>query len=297
DGGNMKNEPAVLEAFAEYLANFVEAYGAEGIPIAAIHPQNEPGFQQSYPSCGWSGSQMADFIGNYLGEEFANRGITADIFIGTMSNSSSDGALLQTVMNDAKAKSYIKGYGLQWGMLSTIGSLGLDASLEIWQTEHKCGNYPFGGQSLPSGIPGSIAGHKNPAPNDHAYAEESWGLIREWIKAGVTSYSSWNMVLDSVGVGEIDTTRIWAQNALLTVNLQNKTLNLTPTYFVFRHISQYVDPGAKRLDVTGGDALAFRNLDGSITTVLYNSGAAKDVTLAVNGKKVGFNLPSRGWAT
>jgi glucosylceramidase len=37
------------------------------------------------------------------------------------------------------------------------------------------------------------------APNDQAYAVESWGLIRDWIKAGVTAYSTWNMVLDTVG--------------------------------------------------------------------------------------------------
>jgi glucosylceramidase len=140
--------------------------------------------------------------------KFQELGITAEIFIGTMSNSTADATLLQGVMNDAAAKSFIKGYGLQWGMLSVYGNLGLDPSLKIWQTEHKCGNYPFGGQSLPPGIPGSIQSHKNPAPNDHAYAEESWGYIREWIKQGVNSYSAWNMVLDSVGVGEIDTTRI-----------------------------------------------------------------------------------------
>ena len=55
------------------------------------------------------------------------------------------------------------------------------------------------------------------APNDQAYAVESWGLIRDWIKAGVTAYSAWNMVLDTVGVG-IDSTRVWPQNALLTVD-------------------------------------------------------------------------------
>ena len=297
DGGNMKEDPTTFQAFADYLANFVTSYGAEGIPISAIHPQNEPGYSQNYPSCGWTGGGMADFIGNYLGPTFNDQGITAEIFIGTMSNPDSDASLLQTVMQNQTAKGYIKGYGLQWGLLSKMGSLGLDSNLKIWQTEHKCGNYPFGNQSLPPGIPGTIAGHVQPAPNNHAYAEESWGLIREWIKAGVTSYSAWNMVLDTGGVGEIDTTRIWAQNALLTVDLQAKKLNLTPTYFVFRHISQYVDPGATRLDVSGGDALAFKNLDGSVTTVLYNNGAAKDVTVAVLGKKLSFNLPERGWAT
>ena len=70
------------------------------------------------------------------------------------------------------------------------------------------------------------------------------------------------MVLDTVGKG-IDTTRDWPQNALLTVDTSAKTLNITPAYYVFRHFSQFVDPGAKVVATTGGDAVAFKNPDGS----------------------------------
>ena len=66
------------------------------------------------------------------------------------------------------------------------------------------------------------------------------------------------MVLDTVGVG-IDTTRVWPQNALLTVDTAARTLNITPTYYVFRHLSQFVAPGAKVVATRGGDALAFKN--------------------------------------
>ena len=125
-------------------------------------------------------------------------------------------------------------------MLSQL-STARSYNLPLWQTEHKCGNYPWN----PSGSPA----YKATAPNDQAYAVESWGLIRDWIKGGVTAYSAWNMVLDTVGKG-IDTTRDWAQNALLTVNTSSKTLNLTPAYYVFRHFSQFVDPGAKVVATT-----------------------------------------------
>ena len=43
----------------------------------------------------------------------------------------------------------------------------------------------------------------------------------------------------------IDTTRVWPQNALLTVDTSARTLNITPTYYVFRHLSQFVAAGAK----------------------------------------------------
>jgi glucosylceramidase len=134
------------------------------------------------------------------------------------------------------------------------------------------------------------------APNDQAYAVESWGLIRDWIKAGVTAYSAWNMVLDTVGVG-IDSTRVWPQNALLTVDTSAKTLIVTPTYYVFRHLSQFVAPGAKVVATSGGDALAFKNTDGSIVAVMFNASAAKTMTVAVAGQKLRFAMPANGWAT
>ena len=133
------------------------------------------------------------------------------------------------------------------------------------------------------------------APNDQAYAVESWRLIRDWIHAGVTAYSTWNMVLDTVGTG-IDTTRVWPQNALLTVDTATKKLNITPTYYVFRHLSQFVVPGA-RVVATSGDALAFKNPDGSVVAVVYNSGAARTTTLAAAGKRLQFAMPANGWAT
>ena len=72
----------------------------------------------------------------------------------------------------------------------------------------------------------------------------------------------------------------------------------TPAYYVFRHISQYVNPGAKVVGTTGGDAVAFKNSDGSIVAVMYNSGAANAAyVVAIGGKKLQFAMPANGWAT
>src|SRR5678815_1193221 len=157
--------------------------------------------------------------------------------------------------------------------------------LPVWQTEHKCGNYPWGSPF-----------DATRAPNDQAYAVESWGLIRDWIRAGVTAYSAWNMVLDTVGTG-IDTTRVWPQNALLTVDTAAHTLNVTPAYYVFRHVSQFVATGAKIVATSGGDALAFRNPDGAIVVVARNEGAARTMTVAAGGRKLQLAMPGDGWAT
>jgi glucosylceramidase len=284
DGGTMKSDDATLQAFAQYLVKFVQAYAQQGIAIEAISPQNEPSYTGNYPTCGWSPATYAKLVGQHLGPAVTSAGLTTRIMLGSFNGGASDPAIVGIVMGDAAARSYVKVLGFQWGMLGKVADA-LSYHLPIWQTEHKCGNYPW---AQPFDV--------NRAPNDQAYAVESWGLIRDWIKAGVTAYNAWNMVLDTVGVG-IDTTRVWPQNALLAVDTTAKTLNVTPTYYVFRHVSQFVVPGAKVAATGGGDAVAFRNPDGSIAAVMYNSGPARTMSVAVAGKRLRFAMPGNGWAT
>jgi glucosylceramidase len=200
-------------------------------------------------------------------------------------------------MADASAKTIPKVMGLQWGMLdlyegksSGIGpSNFMTGSMPVWATEHKCGNYPWN----PTGSPA----YKEPAPNDQAYAVESWGYIRDAItKGSVSSYNAWNMVLDPGGKGN-DTTRQWSQDALLVVTASN-TLTLTPAFYVFRHASQFVQPGASVVGTSGGDAIAFKNSDGSVVAVMYNSGGANaNYVVQIKGQKYQFSMPGTGWAT
>ncbi|HXU61856.1 MAG TPA: glycoside hydrolase family 30 beta sandwich domain-containing protein [Polyangia bacterium] len=284
DGMKMTDDPQILTANAQYFVKFVQAYAQQGITIEAVAPQNEPTFSENYPSCVWTGPLFAKFVGQYLGPAITAASLPTKIMLGTMSKSDGDPAIVSAVMGDATAKSYIKILGYQWGMKPSVGSANSSYHLPVWQTEHQCGNYPW------------VSGYKSTAPNDQAYAVESWGLIRDWIKAGVTSYSAWNMVLDTVG-NSIDSKMPWAQDALLTVDTAAKKLNTTPAYWVFRHVSQFVTPGATVVGTSGGDAVAFKNRDGSLVAVMYNAGAATTYTLAVGGKKLQFAMPATGWAT
>jgi glucosylceramidase len=287
DGGSMRDDPMVLDAHALYLARFVEEYEAIGIDIEAIHPQNEPGYETRYPSCLWTAELMTKYIREHLGPTFAERNVSADIYLGTMSNADAgkDGTIISTVTADSGAMNYVKGFGLQWNMINSIA--GLEShNLPIVQTEHKCGNYPWETATFNATTP----------PNDHAYGVESWGLIVDWITAGATSYSAWNMVLDRNGHNS-DTMRPWPQNALMWVDEATKTLNVTPAYYAFRHVSQFVDPGAVRVGAQGGDALAFKNPDGSIVVALFNSGAEKQMIVWIDGRSIQFNVPGNGWAT
>jgi len=284
DGGTMKGDDATLGALALYFVKFVQGYQGQGINIEIVSPQNEPGYSGSYPTCGWAPADYAKFVGKQLAPALSQAGLTTKIMLGTFNAGTGDTTIISTVMGDATAGADISVLGYQWGMQSNVKA-DQKYKLPIWQTEHKCGNYPWA-----TPFNGTIA------PNDYAYAVESWGLFRDWIKSGVTAYNVWNLVLDTIGNG-IDSSRVWPQNALLTIDTSKKTLNITPTYYVFRHFTEFVQPGAVVLGTSGGDALAFKNPDGHIVTVMYNSGAAKMYTVAVGGKKLQFQMPSAGWAT
>jgi glucosylceramidase len=301
DGGCMRDTAANLATLAQYFVAWIQAYAGQGITIDTVAPQEQPTFAQGYPSALWTPALYTKFIGQFLGPALVQAQLGTKIMLGSMPNgdngaSSRDMQIVQAVMADASAKSFVKVVGVEWTMLDLYeGKTGgvtpatfMTGSLPVWATLHKCGNYPFN----PSGYPLYV----EPAPNNLAYAVESWGYIRNAIKAGVTAYNAAHLVLDTLGKGN-DTTRNWSQNALLVVDTSAQALILTPTYYVFRHFSQFVDPGAQVLGTSGGDAAAFKNPDGAIVAVIYNSGAAKTFTVALGGKTLQFPMPAAGWAT
>jgi glucosylceramidase len=303
DGGCMKSDAQTLTAYALYLSKWVSAYGTAGMNVKMIVPQNEPSYSQNYPSCLWDPPVLDTFIKTYLSTQLNSANPGTQIFMGTMSKGNAtpgDNEQLAAIFADNTTKGIIKGVGLQWTMqsngtfsFSSNGTTmnGVDALPNIWQTEHQAGNYPWN----PAGAP---AFNANMAPNDYPYGVESWGLITNWLKAGATSYSAWNMVLDTVGLGN-DSVRKWPQDSLLVVNTSAKTLTATPAYYVFRHVSQYVQPGATRVATSGSlDSVAFRNPDGTTVTVMHNAGtSAAQTILAVGNTKLQFTVPANGFAT
>ena len=286
-GSNMKSDAQTQQAYALYLAKFVQEYAKIGITIGAVHPQNEPGYARVH----WTQSLLVTFFKTYMGPTFAQQNVTAEVWCGTMS-APADANIATAVAADAASLDYVKGFGLQWNLQTTVATLAPKGT--VMQTEHPCGNYNF---DTPYWKQSQYNASK--PPNDHAYGEESWQLIRDWITSGVNSYNAWNMVLDTVGKS-LDG---WPQDALLVVDRSAKTLTATAAYYAFRHFSAYVVPGATRIGTTGTtDAVAFKNPDGSVIVEVYNkASAAATMTVGVGSALsqtlYQFSVPAHGWAT
>ena len=283
DGRNMRSDAQTLRAHALYFARFVEDYGKEGMTIEAVHLQNEPG----YARLTWNDTVFINFFKTYMGPVFEERGVTAEIWDGTISNPDKAN-LVTSVANDPASMEYVTGFGLQWNHEDTVALVAPFG--RVMQTEHRCGNYNFSAKYWDQSRYSSTT-----PQNDHLYGEESWQLIRDWIVGGVNSYCAWNMVLDTQG-RSLDG---WPQNALLVVNRSAQSLIPTAAYYVFRHFSYYIVPGATRIGISGSnDALAFKNPDGSIVAEIYNSGgSSSSTTVGVGASSYQFDVPAHGWAT
>jgi glucosylceramidase len=249
-------EDAYLKAYALYFAKFIDAYRANDIVIFGIMPQNEFNSAQIFPSCCWTAAGLANFIGKYLGPAMQEKGV--EIMFGTMERANE--ALVDTILTDPVSGKYITGIGFQWAGKGAIPGLYKKyPNMKLYQSEQECGN----------------------GKNDWEGAVYSWGLMKHYLNNGTSGYAYWNTSLMQGGISRWG----WAQNSLVVVN-EDKTFTYTPEYYVMKHVSHYVKPGAKKL-VTGGtyeDVLAFINPDKSIVVIAGNEDTAdKTIHINVNG--------------
>ncbi|MEG1543804.1 MAG: glycoside hydrolase family 30 beta sandwich domain-containing protein, partial [Tannerellaceae bacterium] len=236
-------DSAHLAAYALYFSKFVEAYKEQDIDIFAVMPQNEFNSPQIFPSCCWTAASLANFVGNYLGPQMEKQGV--EVLFGTMERANE--SLVDTLLTDSASSKYIKGVGFQWAGKGAIPGIHKRyPDLKLYQTEQECGD----------------------GKNDWTGAVYSWNLMRHYLENGASAYMYWNISLDQGGISRWG----WAQNSLVVVDPETKSFRYTPEYYVMKHASHYVQPGARRLQTKGAysNLLAFRNPDGSFAVILAN---------------------------
>ncbi|MDR1683161.1 MAG: glycosyl hydrolase family 30, partial [Candidatus Symbiothrix sp.] len=261
-----------LEAYALYFTKFIRAYENEGVKIQAVHVQNEPCSNQKFPSCKWRAEDLSYFIAEYLGPKLEEENITTEIFFGTINTGNAD--YFRTVLKDEKAMKYVKGLGFQWSGKDAIPVIYREnPQLRLWQTESECGN----------------------GKNDWQYAEYTWSLIYRYLSNGANVYTYWNMVLDHTGVSAWG----WKQNALVSIDKVVGTITYNPEYYLIKHLSRFVVPGAYRLKTTDdGNHLAFENPDGTIVIVAVNKEETpKNIKIAYKNKIFSASIKAKSFNT
>lgn len=283
--GRIRMEEKVLKAYANYFVKFVQAYAAEGIPVSQVHVQNEPMADQKFPSCLWYGEDMRDFIGDYLGPAFEEAGLDTELWLGTINGPFVDFMMpgfsapfhefydqfAGTILSDEKAYQYITGVGLQWGGKHVAEQITASyPEKRYMQTESECGD----------------------GKNSWEHMEYVFHLMWFFFRHGVERYTYWNMALKEGGVS----TWGWEQNSLCTVNPETKELKLQPEFYLMKHVSHFVKPGAQYLKTKGHmttNTIAFENPDGSIVFIVgSNMNRDREFTFEHGEKSFSATIPA-----
>ncbi len=264
-------EDKYLQAYALYFSKFIEAYRNEGIDISMVMPQNEFNSTQIFPSCTWTAASLANFIGKYLGPEMDKIGV--DVMFGTVERANE--ALVDTILTDPDASKYVSGVGFQWAGKGAIPGINERyPELKMYQTEQECGN----------------------GKNDWENCVYSWDLVKQYMTNGTNAYLYWNTSLVEGGIS----TWGWKQNSLVTVDPETHTFQYNHEYYLMKHLSHYVQPGAKFVNSSGefDNLLAFENPDGSMILIIQNEeDADKTVTVKLGEENLALNLKADSFTT
>ena len=261
-----------LRAYALYFKKYIIAYKNEGIPLIQVCPQNEPCSNQVFPSCIWTGKEMAEFVGKYLGKELEGSGV--DIVFGTVNGPETDHRMLYTrysdylgcAMRDKDARKYITAVAYQWaGKYALLQTMDDFPELEIIQSESECGC----------------------GDNSWEHMMYIFELMQLYFRLGASSYVYWNIALE----GDSKSTWGWSQNSLIHVVDGKGTL--TPEFYLMKHFSHFVKRGARYLRISGefsSSAVAFRNPDGECVLVVANPYYEE---MKINFENKSYSLPPR----
>ena len=285
DGGD-------YETFANYIVKFIQNYEAEGVPITAIAPQNEPSSGQggatAYPGMDFPESDEAQFITQNLAPALQTAGLSTKIYGNDLSWSSA-----------------------AYASALAAGPAAADLAGISW---HCYFGSPTAMTQQHAATPGldQLVDECSPEIRGFGTPEFLISSLRNWASA----VSVWSVALDP-NDGPIQAGNSCpACTGPVTINEATQAVTLRPEYYQLGQVSDFVQPGAIRIDsssqVTYGlnssgietvssglDDVAFQNPDGSYVLVVYNNNSAAPTTFAVDegGRYFTYSLPNNAMAT
>lgn len=268
--------------FARYLARYVEAYAAEGVPVFALTVQNEPHFEpKDYPGMRLDSPARAEFVGRHLGPLLAERGLRTQII--EWDHNWNEPQAPKAVLADPVANRYVAGVG--WHCYE--GDVQVQAAVhdafpdkDTWFTECSGGEWkPHWPETLPWMVRHLVI-----------------GTTRGWAR-GVLM---WNLALDEnhgPHKGGCNDCR-----GIVTIDSRTGAVTRNMEYYALAHASKFVRPGARRIESSAAagplESVAFQNTDGSIALLVLNGDeAARRFSVRWQGRTVDYRLPPNSVAT
>jgi glucosylceramidase len=265
-------EPQYLKAYALYFKKFVDAYRKEGIPVFAVHVQNEMNSCQVFPSCIWKPEDLNTFIGQYLGPELKHSNV--QIWLGTVERPQFERVNL--ILSDPVSSKYIKGVGFQWAGKGAIASVHQAyPGLKLMQSETECGN----------------------GSNDWPAAEYTFDLMKHYLNNGANAYMYWNMVLDETGKSQWG----WKQNSMISITKSTGSVVYNPEFFLMKQLSGSVLQLSHKIKSSGNfdHNICFLSPDKKRLVLLINNigKESKEICVKIDKQLLTANLKPHSFNT
>lgn len=288
DGGMLL--PRFAATWAQYIARFVQAYEAAGIPIWGLTVQNEPLARQTWESMIFSAEQERDFLRDHLGPTLARAGLGSRKLIVWDHNRDLIKHRADVILGDPEAARYVWGVGFHW-YETWDGSPPMHASVAATQQA-----WPDVRVLLTEAtVEGFDPARLQSWPNAERYGRQIIGDFN----AGAVAWTDWNILLDERGgpnhVGNYCFAPVHADTA-------TGTLSFTPSFAYLGHFSKFIRPGARRISaVSSRSALhttAFVNPDGRLAIVVLNDGdKPMRYAVQIGTASVSLTIPARAIQT
>jgi glucosylceramidase len=332
------------DAYALYLSKYIQAYKADGIDIWAITPQNEPlGNGGNWETMAWSADAMNTFVRDNLGPRLATDGLNVKVLIYDHNKGTVDADYVtwaKGLYADPKTSPLVYGSATHW-YGSTIDVFedsldavhALDPSKVILATEGT-----MDGLTDVQAAPASAAYQYSWMKDDFYWIKDEfdWGY---WYATGAdkalhppyepvyryardiivglnhwyAGWIDWNIALTKDGGP--NHANNWC-GAGMMIDETAQTIYYTPIFYVMRHFSKYIRPGAVILASTvtlapgvslaGADgastdgllATVAKNVDGSVVIVVFNeTGAPIDYAITYDNARVETSAPAQSLQT
>lgn len=261
-GGKLRED--CREAWAKYVAKFVQEYQKEGVFIWGVTVQNEAKAEQGWESCVYSAGEERDFVTGYLKPAFEKMGLgDRKIFFWDHNKERVVDRAKETLCSQ-RARCCFDGIAVHWYSGDHFSAL--DVTHQLFPDKYLIASEQCTGKG------------REPERSGERYAHDIIGDLNNWVNAWV----DWNMFLNEDGGPShwLDEQRrdgrdhAWVGESPVVYDRNKEELDIRSSYYYMGHFSKYIRRGARRIGYSVFDptleACAFLNKDGTIVCVVLN---------------------------
>ena len=265
-GGSLNT--AYYASYATYFVKYINAMKAQGINIWAVTPQNEPENPYNEPSMTMNAAEATTFINNNLGPAFQSAGVTTKII--AFDHNCDNTTYPTQVLNGS---GYVDGaaFHLYAGNISALTTVHNNTGKNVYFTEQFT--------STNGGFSGDFPWHMQ---------NVMIGSMNNWAKTAL----EWNLATNASFGPKTPGGCTECLGAVTINNSTSYTRNVS--YYIIAQLSKFVKTGAVRIasSSTNGSLqnVAFRNPDGSIVLIVFNSGGNQTFTVGSGSDTFSYTL-------